>query len=402
MANYCLRLAAAIILILAASLLLFGCTQKKQGQDSPKGQWPNVDVGGQEGDDSGGGQEEVETKGLCLDSPNVLAKDSCLVALAAKDSNLTLCSYIYTTEKKDSCLKNFEQLNTSYCLQYSSQALKDDCIYNSAVGLSSINDCNLISSGEKRLSCLEALAPACESKPTEQEVARCKAMKQGKPELCPDDSCVFDLAKDKSDSQMCNSINATREAATIACKSYSTGTDYCSQEPNLVKKDYCYELWAEKSNNLTLCGRASSTYGYSDSCYLNLTLSRKDYTVCQESSAQDKRYSCYIEFAKAFGDLSPCEVISSETAKNNCYNSAASSTGRASMCNNISTYAWRRTCYSGIIQSGKLLDLFDCTQVQLEEWKGRCISTLAYQIQNKTICTFLPTSEVNECERQIG
>lgn len=393
---------AFLFLFLAASAVLFsGCTTppSPDGGDDGFIDWPAVpgDSGTNATNQTQGGEKLLP----CSDSPNVLAKDACLVQAAKNTKNSTLCSLIYTLDKKDACLLNFEDGTSAFCQKYTSALLKDECYYNIAKATKSIDDCNLIGSSEKRQECIQLLLPTCEQKNTLYERDLCKAFKEGDSSLCPDEACVFDLAKNRTNDDLCDAINAS--ANRLACKSYVLDYDKCLLEANKVIRDLCYQIWGQKADSPSICGKASVDYNYGNLCYLNLSITRKDYSICKYSTSEEKDNDCYTEYAKVHNTLRPCDAILSETVKNKCLNEVASKYGTASYCNNITTYAWRTTCFSGIIVGGGALKLDDCNAIAYSEWQERCWNTLAYQKQDKEICMLLSDpDDRKECSDQIG
>lgn len=398
-----------LFLALAAFALFFsGCTGPQQpqqpGQNSSQNDtvyWPPS-----AGNNTSSGSGTVTSMSPCSDEPNVISKDSCLVKLASDSKNSTLCSYIYSNDQKDKCLSYFEDGSSEYCGKYSGADYKSLCLYNFAMASQAMSNCNLVDNSTLRQECLDKLAPTCESQPSAYLVAKCKAFKDVNPALCPDSACIYALAKNQSDASMCDSLNSSSsDAIGISCRSYATGSDLCSGISNKVVRDYCYELWAESSLNVGMCSQASTDFGYRQKCLLNISIITMDYKPCLKNPSSLDADDCLVQYASLTGDTSGCTSIDSyaETARNKCYNLAAQTAKKASICNNIDVYTWRVTCYSGLIQAGQKLDLNDCALISDTAWNERCLTTLAYQTQNATVCDFIrDTSSVQGCKAQFS
>ena len=173
----------AALVVLA--LFFAGCSQQQPPADNGTTDWfPTVNVtNGTTGHPAGTNASQNTSATPCSDSPNVLAKDACLLAIATSTQNGTFCTFIYTLDKKDQCLKNFEDGTPSYCQKYTSGALKDDCYQKIALANMTMAGCNLIVDSAKRAACLQLLVPSCDQLPSAADKAKCNAFKQSDPSL---------------------------------------------------------------------------------------------------------------------------------------------------------------------------------------------------------------------------
>ncbi|HQT45067.1 MAG TPA: hypothetical protein PLO51_03755 [Candidatus Micrarchaeota archaeon] len=398
---------AVFIAAFALALFIAGCTQPTpQPPANETVYWPPSQGNNTTSTVSNQSTGAQGTSSLCSSQPNVLLKDDCLVKAAFDSKNSSICSYIYTSEKKDDCLSFFEDGTLAYCGQYSNTSYRNTCMYKVALAGNTTAGCNVIGDSSLRADCISRLAPTCGSQPTAYLVQKCNAFKDSNPALCPDNSCIYDLAKNLSNASICDSIAINEsDAVKASCRSYATGADMCSQLSLSVVQDYCYQLLAQKSQNPATCSKASTDYGYQQNCYVNLSILKNDYTICLQNPSSLDKNDCLTQYALATGSADGCSSIDVQavTATNRCYNVAAQTSKMASLCNNISTYSWRVTCYSGLIQAGRQLDLNDCTQISDHAWNERCISTLAYQQQNSSVCDFIrDTAGVASCKSQFS
>ncbi len=398
---------AAFIAVFALALFIAGCTQPTpQAPANETVYWPPSQANNTTSTVSNQTTGNQGTSSLCSSQPNVLLKDDCLVKAASDTKNSSICGYIYTSEKKDTCLSFFEDGTLAYCGQYSNATYRNSCMYKVALAGNTTAGCNVIGDATLRADCIKRLAPTCGSQPTAYLVQKCNAFKDSNPALCPDNSCIYDLALNQSNASICDSINSTQsDAPRVACQSYTTGSDECAGISNQVVRDYCYELWAEKMLKPSMCSMASTGYDYQQNCYQNLSITMSDYTICLQDSNSLDADNCLVAYAAATGNTDGCPSIDSyaQTGRNTCYNNAAVTSKKASLCNNISVYSWRVTCYSGLIQAGQPLDLNDCSQISDVGWSERCLTTLAYQQQNSSICDFIrTTTSVQSCKKQFS
>ncbi len=342
----------------------------------------------------------------CSDKSNVISKDECLVAKASDSKNSTLCGYIYSNSQKDKCMSYFEDGSVSYCGQYVDFSYRNLCLYKVALAKKSIGDCNTLDDVTLRSNCISALAQTCESESSDYLVKKCRAFKDSNPALCPDNSCIYDLAKNMSNVSVCDSLPSNESNAIIvSCRSFASDADLCSTIGNVVVKDYCYELWAEKKLSPDICAKASKDFNYQQKCYLNISIAKEDFLICLQNPSDLDDADCITQYAAATGKSEGCSRINemAVTPRNRCYNEAAKTSKKASICNNIDVYNWKITCYSGLVQAGSLLDLNDCALISEDAWGERCLSTLAYQQQNKSVCDFIrSTDAISSCKNQFN
>ncbi|MFA5106163.1 MAG: hypothetical protein WC506_04340 [Candidatus Micrarchaeia archaeon] len=396
-----------LLLALAAFALIFsGCTgaTPQPGDNASQNEtvyWPPS-----AGNNTSSGQGGGVSASPCSDQPNVISKDSCLVKLASDTKNSTVCGYIYSNDQKDKCLSYFEDGTASYCGKYSGTDYKNLCLYNVAIASQTMSNCNQVDNATLRQECLDKLAPTCDSQPSEYLIMKCKAFKDVNPALCPDNSCIYSLALNQSNASICDSLNSSAsEAIGLSCRSYATNSDSCAGISNKVVRDYCYELWAESSLDSAMCSQASTDFGYRQKCLLNISVMTMDYKPCLQNPSSLDADDCLVQYASITGDTAGCTSIDSyaQTARNKCYNLAAQAAKKASICNYIDVYTWRVTCYSGLIQAGQALDLNDCVLISDTAWNERCLTTLAYQKQNASICDFIrDTPAVQSCKSQLS
>lgn len=147
--------------------------------------------------------------------------------------------------------------------------------------------------------------------------------KEEKLKLCDESSnkaeCIYNLAIETSDSDMCKLISLSEDNYETIKQCYahfglltkSKKTDLCG----INGGENCFIELAKEYNDLTLCSRTGALIWR---CYGEVSASLKNVTICSDLSTQEQKDLCVLRYNKITKDSKVCDLIVAELFSKDC------------------------------------------------------------------------------------
>lgn len=117
--------------------------------------------------------------------------------------------------------------------------------------------------------------------------------------------------------------------------------------PSPYSKDVCFRVFAERTNDPSLCEKITVQEEKED-CYYEVAIKIKNASFCEEVIDQIKKGNCYRIIAVSTKNPSLCEGITDQKQKDECYYIIASDTKNVSLCESIASQYLKDLCYKRV------------------------------------------------------
>ncbi len=309
--------------------------------------------------------------------------DNCHYQKALMNESADECKKIENGTLMDICYEEISDVSLAACLEVRDQSKKDFCVTSFAVSKNDIELCDVLDSA--RQSCREAV----DSCIGDDDEALCRALKDEDPSKCQSDTnCLLNYSMQKQNSSSCSLIQ--NPVIATGCESAIKKTDKCDALSLQSQRDYCYQIYAQYSDDYLVCTQISDNSDYKVNCLSMFAASEGNYSICTKGMLQlDDRWACYTNYSLATGDISGCEAIDELATTNRfkCTFEYAKKYGDPSACQVIVSLPSRDTCYQGtIIYSNDNLDGQYCKEVTDFNWRNKCYNEAAKISDDVTLC----------------
>ena len=215
---------------------------------------------------------------ICPKLSTLSLRNSCFESVASANADINACSKITSDlNLSNSCISKVALLkrDLSLCSTLPKQSLKDDCISSIAVLSDSTSNCSGISDKLKKANCIKQVAISL------QDSSLCsQAYSLDKTAF---DKCLVEIAGLKADASICNGLYSSNSkpecigGVAIALNDSSL----CSTLPlgpllqagAYEKRDECLLLFAQETQNSTLCAQLHEGFKTKCDCFFNSQLS---------------------------------------------------------------------------------------------------------------------------------
>lgn len=336
--------------------------------------------------------------------------DACIMELANQQQNPTLCDLVQNETAQQECFVSMATLDLRACERVVEYETRKECTFAHARNEQSIRSCQRLglTEGDKK-ACILTIDSCYYEEGMEQKL--CYAVAQQNVSGCGGDmDCIIEYATTFQDPESCGGIAGLAEQ--YACVSWVRGESVCHDLPDEIKRNYCYELYATKSNQSTLCGAitaqgtATQDEDYQWRCYAYFAIQDGNYIACNSVDLLN-RWNCYLNYSLESEDIEGCRAIHEFAliTKYNCYFNLATNTANPGVCEDITYAADKERCYSAVIYNPKRsIQLGYCAAVLDKAWREACYNTVAKETQDPSICTTYieGLGEQQLCQRRVA
>jgi hypothetical protein len=313
----------------------------------------------------------------------LVCDDNCHYQNALMNESADECEKIENGTLMDICYEEISDVSLAACLEVRDPEKKDFCVTAFAVSKDDIELCDLLDSA--RANCMKSVDSCIGS----DDELLCRALKDSDPAKCQSDTgCLLNYSMQKQNSSSCSLIQ--NPVVATGCESAIKKTDKCDDLPLQSQRDYCYQIYAEYSNDFLVCTQISDNSNYRLNCLSMFAASEANYTICKIGMLQlDDRWACYTNYSLMSGDISGCEAIDKLATTNRfkCTFEFAKKYGDPSACQVIESLPTRDTCYQGtIIYSNENLDGSTCKDITDFVWMNKCYNEAAKKSGDVSLC----------------
>ncbi len=352
-------------------------------------------------------EKQNNTKKELCDFDSVLQKDACLFDYAKKSENASVCELIYSENKADECYDYLARIknNSTLCFNIHEKELFNSCILKFALETKNIDLCYKLKNESMKIECKNIVMPPCKAYENQTyEWQYCMAREYKDAKYCEEQKCFFEIAKLLQKPEICNNSKVGSGGDPIACKSYVDNRNYCMDIELQAQRDECYLLLATYENASQYCAKITPETMYSEKCYTNISIIRKNPGYCAYLSDFEQKRQCKYDYSINTGDKKGCDLIDklSPITKDKCYFDVAQSTLKPSVCNSIEQIDKKKICWMLIFRNESFVDEKECEAIPLVEWKDDCFEKIAYNLQDISLCEKIqnPNSKTN-CKNKI-
>lgn len=309
--------------------------------------------------------------------------DLCLLQIAQTQNDSQTCDKIADSAVKQSCYTGFVNFSVSACTNVYDYSVRSVCIKKFALQTNSVDLCRKLNSADVK-SCVESVAP-CYYK-TGDEFRFCYAVSKIDYTLCgSDDNCLINFAQNFKNNSACDGIS--NMASQGLCNSVAAGTDLCGNLSVVANQDSCRELYAKKTNDISICQYTTQGSIYELNCYAYFAITTKNTNLCKKVDLLNK-WNCYQNYSWTSGDIAGCDAIEagSVLSRSLCYVQYAKIFGNPSTCEIISNIGSKPACYLGAMDNNPNLKPENCAGMALDSWKVRCYLDSAILYNDTNIC----------------
>ncbi|MEM3399700.1 MAG: hypothetical protein QXP42_02620 [Candidatus Micrarchaeia archaeon] len=359
-------------ILLLILILLAGCMQKEEKKPTPVIIVMNAT------------QNATILEGC--EAKSGINRDYCYLLKARDESAVEECGKIDNASLRDNCIYTFAEKDPKLCDTLSNASRRDSCMMDAAIRLNDSSYCSGIGNEVLRAKCIERFVePPCkELEGYERIVCLASLGDIGKCEEAGAkiDSCYYEVALNNSNSSICGEIS--NDVFRHVCLSILGNITACDGL-EYMKRDFCYEKFAEETLNESLCDKIL-TSTYSVPCYMNLAVSKKKPSLCAKPEREKDNDDCYRAVAFVT-NVSVCANIKRDVERDLCRFDIAKSRNDPSVCNYLENNVWRDTCYRTIILTRQYkYDAEACGRVLNPTWKDHCYYENAVLNKNASIC----------------
>ncbi len=371
-----------LILILAGFMLIFGCIEDRQQPPAPAQEGPRISVIGAE---TGGGEPPAPEE----------MTDAQWAQKAIEERNAYYCLKV-SIERQEACLLPLSNISVQNCMMLGLYGNERVCLWHHARTSRDISICDMLR-GDEVLECVRELSPPCTMEPDEVSRGRCYAFLNNNSAHCRDDQCFFDFAMEKKDASACAGMeNHVKKAV---CEGIIEGTDPCPSfsESN---RNLCYYMMALGRDNPSHCYSINGLYEteIAYQCFFHFALRDGNKDMCNALELNN-RWKCLTEYAMEKKDLGACQAIDrrANLAWNLCFDGFARKFYQASACNHLPDGAVVQVnCYAFVVMASPELELWDCGNIYVKEWRDRCYMNMAGQKNDATYCNYMEDASMRQ------
>lgn len=333
-------------------------------------------------------------------APEECTDDECLLQLALQNQNPTICDLIAGNESEQRCYEQLAPTRFEACEKVTDYDKRKECAWANARLENSVRPCQHIGlTDEDRQACTLHIDECYYQ--NESERRTCHAISRSNVTYCENgQECVIQYARAKKDPYSCQQILGSG-AVQYLCVSLATGVASCQDLSGEFERDYCYELYAKRTNQIGYCGnvRVTKDTDYQWRCYAYFAVREQDLALCNNVDLL-RRWNCYTNYSLETGKTDGCVGINyAAYAKTSCFFDLAMMYGNPGVCEKITDAAEKSRCYAAVIYGyQRPIALEYCHPVTVDSWKNACYGEVAKITGNVTICD---TYVSNEGERQL-
>ena len=343
--------------------------------------------------------------GACDDLLDPHLRDNCYFNKVSKNpnENLSICYKIKDARLKDRCVYLLGVAKMEFCPQISelSLDLRDDCFYSNAESSGKDSICMRIRNMTLVEKCKNAISLKACSGTDEYSKNLCLAVNSKDPDYCGlivnrSQECYFDLAKNISDSSICDRI--TNQITRTACAALILrDVSLCNNLPYNTSSDVCYQTIAIETNNYSVCD-LTVTNTYINACHESLALLNNFPSLCSHLVSEPARDQCYKKVAVKFREPETCDQIKYKDGRDLCRHDMAIEAVRPYLCGFIENYYMRAyQCYNELFFPGRYVLTVDlCKEIRVEDqlWKDQCYLTMRERTGNSSLCGLISSETI--------
>ena len=196
-----------------------------------------------------------------------------------------------------------------------------------------------------------------------------------------------------------------RDVCYLVLSESSSDATICDKIVEKEQKDSCYGHLGENFKDLSFCDKTSDDWGKSF-CINGVAFKLNDSSLCEGSNLKDE---CYSEFAQSWKDPTQCQQISDSYDQYWCiysllqhpWNSAVRNSTLPSICDKIADQDDHDKCILVLANYGIIgNNLTICEKVKGEENQEECYSLAGRHLTDSGLCSTIPVQKyVDVCNR---
>jgi hypothetical protein len=270
--------------------------------------------------------------------------DNCIMEVATNFKNPKFCNGISDKTQRANCvgLINVAKGKTNACDNLPS-GQQDTCLINLAQKTGDISLCQKMANEQNKNYCIGSLTSAKISNPTDCQ----KLPSQGNI-----DSCLSAQAVANGDISLCGKIqdpNVDGQCVVGVAGTSGAGVADCAYAPNEVWKSNCYQGFPTGKNGIDNCLKLDNVQNDQNTCITNIARRAGNSDACKTIQDPDSQYYCLMVIGIDKKDLSICDYnpgnIKTQDVKNYCYSTYATFNHDPSVCEKIPAGStWKNTC----------------------------------------------------------
>jgi len=326
--------------------------------------------------------------------------DACIYQKAVNEKSFTRCGSVQNADLRQQCFGAISDSSFDACKALENAAKRKECIISFARIQKDASLCDLLKNGDAA-ACMAAVDPCYNV--TDKKL--CLATAESDPSKCQSDQdCLLSYSLSKKDEKGCAALEDL--VVSTACMAAVKNTDKCSDLEEVLRRQYCYQLNAQFSDDPLICTQIvydNDALPYATDCLSYFAGHRGNLSFCDTNNmlSLDNKWTCYTNYALATGDLTGCSSIHAlaTTSIYKCASAFAQKFGNPSACNVIVPLGDRSICYQGaIIYFPQNLNWTNCANVISYQWRNSCYIQSAKKYNDVTLCDYIDTTnEKNSC-----
>ncbi|MFH2106413.1 MAG: hypothetical protein ABII22_04080 [Candidatus Micrarchaeota archaeon] len=315
----------------------------------------------------------------------------CKLQNAIAQSDVEECSRLNDTNK-EICYKALSGKVLEACALVSEYEVKKSCIYKLAKEGSSIEPCNNLENGDRR-ECILSIDPCFYGEAEPKNT--CMALDKKDYRYCEgNEDCIFEYISKYKSSEACDEMEDASKVG--ACKSIVEDKDVCKEITTVSKRDYCYQMYATKTNENYLCGKISAPGNqFAYDCYYYFAVNDNNPKICANIDIdENRRWNCYANYALETNNIEGCNLIDqtyAQISRNNCYFDVAKKYTKPEICENLASVPHKIQCYEATIIRQDVKEVSDCDGVAADDWRNQCYTSVARTQKDPSICNKIET-----------
>lgn len=315
----------------------------------------------------------------------------CLLGAIVGAKNVSACAELENLSQ--ACYLALSNESLDACRKVENSTAKKECISALANSSRDIKLCDELAEGKEE--CQLAVDPCM----GEADAKLCRALAGSDPSRCgASQACLVNYSMQKNDASACALIQ--NAVVSAACKSTLAGSDKCWPLTYLSERDYCYQLFAQYSNEYLTCTQITPNSIYALDCFSDFAVRLNNLSICDDDGfGLNERWACYTNYSLNSGDISGCQKIDklASTNKFRCTFEYAKKYGDPSACQVMDDLGARATCYEGtIIYSNQNLDYHHCKDVTSFKWMNQCYTAAAKLNGDVSLCDYIDETFARE------
>lgn len=299
--------------------------------------------------------------------------------------------------RKDSCLMQlaYKTKDPSVCEDVSSQSSKDSCYSSYAIRTNDSNICPKVSEQERRNNCYLTIAKKTGDENLCKEIKGTNIVGIGY-----DSRCLYEIASIHQKPYVCDMI--TDAAGCYVNVASVDNPEICEKITDQHYKDECYmnividpykckvggdiDCYEKGLNSYNIYCAKIEDESDRDKCYKEVSIRLKDSNICNNINYPYSKETCFLEYYEGDG-ISVCDDLEFVQSKAICYKKYGIVNGDVTACDKINPEytGITKTCYLEVSEhennvNNKKLRIEICKKIAQVFYRDSCFA----RIPNKT------------------